>query len=130
MIDDIDVCLKRLFIDWAESKLNSAGGLGKFGELKLSLLNDELGAAMNRKEELEKENAELLSELEISKKRITDMLPDNKRAKELSDRNASLNTKLHETQGKLEELTSAHKALVELKNKLEVCFISQFLTTL
>lgn len=120
MIDDIDICLKRLFIDWAESKLNSAGGLGKYGELKLSLLNEELGVALSRKDALEKENADLMSELEMSKKRIVDMLPDNKRAKELSDRNSFLNSTLQETQMQLEQLILDHKSLVELKNQYEV----------
>ena len=122
MIDDIDICLRRLFIDWAESKLNSGGeGGGVGGERRLSMLNDELGENLRRKEELEKQNAELIADLTLAKKRIVDMAPDNKRAKELADRNAILNSTLQETQAKFEDLDITNKGLVASKTRLEVC---------
>jgi hypothetical protein len=120
MIDDIDACLKTLFIDWADSKSNASGGLGKFGELKLSLLNDELGTTAKRKEELEAENVELKEDLEKAKAKIRDMIPDNRRAKELSDMNIVLKHSLQETLAKLTDLEVTHRGLTEMKNQLEV----------
>jgi hypothetical protein len=122
MIDEIDNCLKTLFIDWADSKLHSSGGLGKFGELKLSVLNTELGTALLKKEELEKANQELVDELEFLKVRLKEMLPDNRRAKELSDRNTVLKQSLQDTVGKLSDLEIQQRGLIELKNKLEVLY--------
>jgi hypothetical protein len=124
MIDDIDACLKTLFIDWADSKSNASGGLGKFGELKLSLLNDELGTTAKRKEELEAENVELKEDLEKAKAKIRDMIPDNRRAKELSDKNIVLKQSLQETLAKLTDLEVTHRGLTEMKNQLEVSISS------
>lgn len=124
MIEEIDLCLKRLFIDWVETKSNTIGGLGKMGESKLALLTHELGATVARKEDLERANIYLMNELELAQKKISDMLPDSRRAKELSDKNLILTKSLQETQAKLTDLEGSHAQLVESKQMLEVIIIS------
>jgi len=49
--------------------MNATGGLGRLGEAKLALLNDELNVTLNRKENLEKLTAELRSQLDLSKQK-------------------------------------------------------------
>jgi hypothetical protein len=121
MIDEIDVSLRRLFVDWAESKANSLGGLGRFGELKLSMLNEEMGKTLQRKEELEMKEIELTEELAIAKMTIQDMLPDNKRAKDLADRNTYLSQSLTGLRKQYDELERNFNSVSNLKDRLEVC---------
>ena len=120
MIEEIDLCLKRLFIDWVKTKSNTIGGLGKIGEAKLALLTQELGTTLNRRDDLERINIELINDLEIANKKINDMLPDSRRAKDLFDRNLVLSKNLQEAQSKLTGLEASRVTLIELKEKLEV----------
>jgi hypothetical protein len=121
MIDEIDLSLRRVFLDWVETKYNSVGGLGRFGEVKLGMLNEELGNCLRRNEELEKKQIDLEYEVELGKKTIQEMLPDNKRAKELSDRNHFLTESVHGLRSQLEEIEMKLMKVSHQKDRLEVC---------